>query len=990
MSSAQNDSEPSGQTLPAGTRIEEFVIERVLGSGGFGITYLARDTSLNRQVVIKENLPAQFAWRETTTGTVRPRHTSGGDADDYEWSMNNFLREAETLASLDHPGIVRVLRKFETNGTAYFVMPFVQGIAFDQLITERQQKNQPFTEEELRGLLERMLDALGYLHDRGIYHRDIKPGNILISNQGVPALIDFGSARQRLSDRSMTVVESAGYTPFEQLQTRGDVGPWSDLYALGATIEKAITFKAPPKAADRIGKDPRIPLATRQELVQKYSPALLASIDRALAVDDKERWQNAGQWQKALEAEQPPGPVKSAESERRPRRGLVVGVAVLAVLGIVVWIFNRRDPASEPPAVATEQSPAATPVSNEQSTSSQPKPASPFAAAAMAPAIWEQMAKSGDPLAQALLGDALYWGGQKNHGIQMDPAEAVKWIEKSANTGHPLGRYLLGLARSGDGKWLPKDEELAKQDYAEALRLGLLRDAESGGPVWWTAVAQVLEQGKGVAADPKAAATWYRRAAETGYIDAMNGLAYCYDTGVGVKENDSVAVSWFRKAAEAGSSGGMARLGDFYQSGRGVPKNPSEAVKWYRKAADLGDAVGQTRLGECHTSGDGVPKDLTEAINWYQKAADQGYAQAQILLGIAYEFGDGVTEDATMAAKWYRMAAEQGDAEGQANLGDCYRHGEGVPEDAAVAVKWYRLAAEQGEVSGQNGLGLCYDEGKGVLKDMEKAVKWYRKAADQGFAMSQLNLGFCYMNGEGVAKDPIEAAKWYHKAAENGLAEAKNRLGVCYYLGNGVSQNAVEAVKWCRLAADQGHAGAQTNLGYCYANGEGVAKDEVESFKWYQKAADQGHAGAQNDLGYCYAKGQGVAKDQVAAAKWYQKAADQGHTDAQLSLGICYSNGEGITTNISEGVKLYKKAAEAGHATAQFLLGLRYSDGSGVPKDKVMAYAWLKVASDSGHEESSESLKILALQMTSAEIAESQRLGSEWKVNKEKDPFAEQ
>ena len=266
MANAQTDSEPSGQAFPAGTLLLEFVIERVLGSGGFGITYLARDTSLNRQVVIKENLPAQFAWRETTTGTVRPRHTSGGDVDDYEWSMKNFLREAETLASLDHPGIVRVLRKFEANGTAYFVMPFVEGVALDELIKNRSAEGVRFSDEELKGLLTRLLDALGYLHDRGIYHRDIKPGNILVSNDGVPALIDFGSARQRISERSMTVVESAGYTPFEQLQTRGDVGPWSDLYALGATIEKSITSETPPKAADRIGSDPRIPLVNRRDL----------------------------------------------------------------------------------------------------------------------------------------------------------------------------------------------------------------------------------------------------------------------------------------------------------------------------------------------------------------------------------------------------------------------------------------------------------------------------------------------------------------------------------------------------------------------------------------------------------------------------------------------------------------------------------------------------------------------------------------------------
>lgn len=188
------------------------------------------------------------------------------------------------LASLDHPGIVRVLRKFEANGTAYFVMPFVDGLAFDTLIEDRRRENRRFSDDELRGLLERLLGALAYLHDRGIYHRDIKPGNILISNDGVPALIDFGSARQRLSERSMTVIESAGYTPFEQLQSRGNVGPWSDLYALGATLVKAITFETMPKAADRIMGDPWPGLLANDKIAGHYSPQLLSSIERALAL----------------------------------------------------------------------------------------------------------------------------------------------------------------------------------------------------------------------------------------------------------------------------------------------------------------------------------------------------------------------------------------------------------------------------------------------------------------------------------------------------------------------------------------------------------------------------------------------------------------------------------------------------------------------------------------------------------------------------------
>lgn len=291
---------PDSQALAPGAHLEEFVIERVLGSGGFGITYLARDTGLGRQVVIKENLPTQFAWRETTTGTVRPRHSTTADTQDYEWSMQNFLREAATLASLDHPGIVRVLRQFSANGTAYFVMPFVEGLPLDSLIERRSAKSKPFTQDELLGITTRMLNALKYLHKRDIYHRDIKPTNILITNDGIPALIDFGSARQSIGERSMTVIESAGYTPFEQLQSRGNVGPWSDLYAFGATLAKTITFEAPPKAADRMMGDPWSGLVGDARC-SSYSDWFLQAIDKSLAVDPGQRWQNAEEWVNFLE-----------------------------------------------------------------------------------------------------------------------------------------------------------------------------------------------------------------------------------------------------------------------------------------------------------------------------------------------------------------------------------------------------------------------------------------------------------------------------------------------------------------------------------------------------------------------------------------------------------------------------------------------------------------------------------------------------------------
>ena len=145
-------SDPAEQSLPPGYHLAEFEIIRVLGSGGFGITYLARDHSLEREVVIKENLPL-FAFRDPNTSTVHPKTIKGEDADLFEWSLESFVREAKTLARFDHPNIVKILRVFNANGTAYFVMPYVEGETFSEWIAERKKKGETFAEDELRALL---------------------------------------------------------------------------------------------------------------------------------------------------------------------------------------------------------------------------------------------------------------------------------------------------------------------------------------------------------------------------------------------------------------------------------------------------------------------------------------------------------------------------------------------------------------------------------------------------------------------------------------------------------------------------------------------------------------------------------------------------------------------------------------------------------------------------------------------------------------------
>jgi serine/threonine protein kinase len=297
--SAESTSTEFGNELPIGYRLEEFEIKSVLGSGGFGITYLAADVDLKRDVVVKENLPFQCAMRDSTR-SVRPRTSTAGDRTQFDWALQSFLREAETLSRFDHPNIVRILRRFEANNTAYFVMPYLPGKSLKQVIDEQVAREQGFTEQRLKELLHPLLDALETLHNEGVYHRDIKAANILLATGHRPILIDFGAARQVISEKSHTVVESAGYTPFEQLQSHGNVGPWSDIYALGGTFYTAIHGEPPPRASDRVRRDPIIRLADQYE--GTYSRAFLEALDWALKFDETERPQNVAEWRAALQS----------------------------------------------------------------------------------------------------------------------------------------------------------------------------------------------------------------------------------------------------------------------------------------------------------------------------------------------------------------------------------------------------------------------------------------------------------------------------------------------------------------------------------------------------------------------------------------------------------------------------------------------------------------------------------------------------------------
>ncbi|MBY0321703.1 MAG: protein kinase [Reyranella sp.] len=279
--------------LQPGQTIGRYEIVSVLGQGGFGITYRARDVQLGREVAIKEYLPSALAIRQGGT-TVLPRTTKM--ADDFGWGRDRFVTEGRTLASLHRAtAIVQVFDYLETNGTAYIVMELLAG----ETLEERIAKNGKLSAEAVDRILWPLLDGLQQVHNAGFLHRDIKPANILLDAAGNPTLIDFGASRAAMAGRStaLTAIFTPGYAAAEQM-TSAKQGPWTDIYGLAATLYHAITGKRPPGAFDRMLSDAYEPLS--QIKPAGFPPGVLAGVDAGLAVVASDRPQTIAGWRPIL------------------------------------------------------------------------------------------------------------------------------------------------------------------------------------------------------------------------------------------------------------------------------------------------------------------------------------------------------------------------------------------------------------------------------------------------------------------------------------------------------------------------------------------------------------------------------------------------------------------------------------------------------------------------------------------------------------------
>lgn len=314
-----------------------YLVGRVLGQGGFGITYIGWDMQLQRKVAIKEYFPQVIASRVPGGSTVAP--SSAQAHADFQHGLQGFMSEGRILARFsDHPCIVSVLNLFEANHTGYLVMGYLDGMTMAQSLAAAGGR---LPWEVAREIMMRVMDGLREVHAQGLLHRDISPDNIYLTRQGPVKILDFGAARFEAGERSqsLSVVLKEGYAPEEQYRRSGNQGPWTDVYATAATLYRSITGVTPPPALDRLHGDT---LKSPRALGAAIPPDGEATLMRALAVRAGDRFQSIESFQEALQGKPK---VVLTPKPPSPAKWIWIGVLLLVVviMGLLIHHKIERD-----------------------------------------------------------------------------------------------------------------------------------------------------------------------------------------------------------------------------------------------------------------------------------------------------------------------------------------------------------------------------------------------------------------------------------------------------------------------------------------------------------------------------------------------------------------------------------------------------------------------------------------------------------------------
>lgn len=730
-----------------------YLLGREIGEGGFGITYLALDLILERRVAIKEFFMQDMMYR-TKLDAVTVSTANGNEEEMYRSSRAKFEKEAKILAHLNNmPGIVQVYDCFLENGTIYIAMEYLEGKTLGEYIKSK--GGRLSVEETIRILLP-IMQSLEKIHKEGIIHRDISPDNIKFAEDGVLKLYDFGGAKlEKGGAASKVVYMKPGYTPLEQYSANGNQGPWTDVYAMAATMYYCISGKRLPEAPDRSVRKNQGLFESGDVKVSKQVEKVLS---KALELYYEDRYQTMEEFSKALQ-----------EKDNRKKfviPGIAAGaVLVIGVSGVLFATRGQQDKKGQEfvEATALKETETQTERVKRKKTETQTETVSVKETQRQ---IETEKTKETE---------------------KQTEKEKAKDTEKQAGTAKETEKqkstYQITVAGgSGSGKHAEDEEIVLKADD---------RTDEGYEFVSWKITTGSVKTEDSTAAETAAVVLSSDAEIEAEYQETAEKLVEDGDLLFYGKGKYEEAVSKYQKAADRGSGMAQERLGWCYETGCGVIQNTEKAEVHYKKAAEIlkkaaeqGDAEAQAWLGSLYSVGEGVAQSAEKAVEWWRKAAYQGNVTAQSNLAGSYLYGEGVEKDSKKAAEWFEKAAIQGDAYSRYWLGRMYLEGDGIKKNKEKGTTWIRKAIDAAENSGTDSLvqyfiGEMYLKGKEVEKNEILGKELLQKAAEAGIDEAQELLDeSAVTEAETEAETETEAVPVYDIETESEMETELNSEAV--------------------------------------------------------------------------------------------------------------------------------------------------------------------------------------------------------------------
>ena len=830
-----------------------YVVGKVLGKGGFGITYIGYDMSLDIKVAIKEYYPEGFVGRDARQSAKLSWYSTRTDVQNVIKSRESLIKEARNMAKIDtFPTLVRVRDVLVANETAYLIMDYVEGETLKNLVM----KTGTLSYEKVCTYLFPIMEDLSKIHEKGIIHRDISPDNIMIEVNGQMHLLDLGAAKDLYRGNgiqgkaneqipvSTQMVLKHGFSPMEQYRMHGEIGPWTDVYAMTATIYYLMSGKILPTPMDRLDKEQEDAV---QNMINKMPMPENAKegMKKGLAILKNDRIKSMKELQKYF-------PQKGVEPKPKKLKKFPVFLLGMVIVAGVSFTGIKLSHKSA---------------------------------------------------------EKYYEEGNYEQALEIYRKEKdVDGVKKTLQTMYDTARNYL----DGTNGYEKSEEEAVKYYKLVAEDESVEEDLEKKS----CSMLGYIMSSNETEDDDAEAVSWLEKATEKGDFSAAGNLAIMYGRGQGVTQDYKKAMELLEWSADNGISGSMHTMGWVYEYGNyGQQIDIEKALKWYETAGEnkYEDAessiqrVIQTIYDTAEnyrTGSNGYEKNEEEAIKYYKLVAEDENVEESLegescrYLGLIMENNE-TDKDDMEGVSWYKKASEKGDIIAMNNLAFMYAYGNVVEQDYTEAMKLFKQAADGGNNASMINIGYNYEFGEcGQQIDLEEALKWYKKAKEDNYDSAEesvqrvlktmYEIAQNYRIGDnGYEKNEEEAIKYYKIVAEDGDAENDFERSSCYFLGlimedNETEEDDIEAVSWYEKAIQKGSLGAANNLALMYEYGEGVTKDYKKAMELFKQAADGGNSTAMINIGYNYEFGEcGQKMDLKKALKWYKKAEKNDDDDAK-------------------------------------------------------------------------------------------------------------